>query len=141
MFNLEKSIADWRKQMLVAGIKTPVRLEELEIHLREDIAQQMQSGLSAQRAFGEAIHQIGPPNAIKSEFQKTNALTVERKRTLAIAAGVLIVLVGFIIQRAAVVQSRDVGKMTSLGVELFGLGLILVFAGGGISFLASRRKA
>ena len=42
MFNLEQSIADWRRQMLAAGIKMPVPLEELESHLREDIAQQMQ---------------------------------------------------------------------------------------------------
>ena len=41
MFDLEKSIAEWRKQMLSAGIKTPVPLEELEIHLREEIEQQI----------------------------------------------------------------------------------------------------
>ena len=59
MFNLEQSISDWRRQMLAAGIKAPVPLEELEIHLREDIAQQMQSGLSAQQAFGIAVKTIG----------------------------------------------------------------------------------
>jgi len=37
MFSLEKSISEWRRQMLAAGIKTPVPLEELEIHLREEI--------------------------------------------------------------------------------------------------------
>jgi len=37
MFELEKSIADWRRQMLAAGIKSPLPLEELEIHLREEI--------------------------------------------------------------------------------------------------------
>ena len=37
MSDLEQSIAEWRKQMLAAGIETPVPLEELEIHLREDI--------------------------------------------------------------------------------------------------------
>jgi hypothetical protein len=41
MFDLEKSIAEWRTQMLAAGIKTPVPMEELEIHLREEIEQQM----------------------------------------------------------------------------------------------------
>lgn len=35
MFDLEQSIAEWRRQMLAAGIKTPVPLEDLEIHLRE----------------------------------------------------------------------------------------------------------
>jgi hypothetical protein len=41
MFNLEQAIADWRQQMLAAGIKTPVPLEELENHLREENEQQM----------------------------------------------------------------------------------------------------
>ena len=45
-----KSIAEWREQMLAAGIKTPVPLEELEIHLREEIEQQMKSGF--ERATG-----------------------------------------------------------------------------------------
>ena len=43
MFDLEQSIADLRRQMLAAGIKTPVPLEELEIHLREEIEQQSKS--------------------------------------------------------------------------------------------------
>ncbi len=30
MFDLENAIADWRRQMLAAGIQTPVPLEELE---------------------------------------------------------------------------------------------------------------
>lgn len=70
MFNLEQSIADWRRQMLAAGIKTPVPLEELEIHLREEIEQQMKSGLNDQDAFNFAIQKIGQASALKSEFVK-----------------------------------------------------------------------
>ena len=79
MFDLEPSIAEWRRQMLAAGIKTPVPLEELEIHLREDIAQQMQSGMNAQRAFEDAIQQIGKANMLKSEFEKVDATKVANK--------------------------------------------------------------
>jgi uncharacterized membrane protein len=73
MFDLEQAIADWRRHMLAAGIKTPVPLEELEIHLREDIAQQMQSGLSAQQAFGIAVKKIGQALELKKEFKKIDA--------------------------------------------------------------------
>src|ERR1019366_7085957 len=73
MFDLEQSIADWRRQMLVAGIKTPVPLEGLGIHLREDIAALMQSGLSAQQAFGIAVEKIGQARELKMEFKKVNA--------------------------------------------------------------------
>jgi hypothetical protein len=68
MFELEQSIADWRKQMLAAGIKTPVPLEELEIHLREEIEQQMKSGQNEQQAFEIAARQIGHADELQNEF-------------------------------------------------------------------------
>ena len=44
MFNLGKAIAEWREETLAAGIGTPVPLDELENHLREDVKNQIQSG-------------------------------------------------------------------------------------------------
>ena len=126
--------------MLAAGIKTPVPLDELEIHLREEIQRQMQLGLDAQKAFEISIQRIGEPNVLKSEFQKSNLLTVERKRIKVIAGGILTLFVGFMMLWAPVVQSRDVRKITSEAVVLFVLGLILVFDGAAISFLASKRS-
>ena len=41
MFDLEQSIRNWRKQMLAAGIKSPVPLDELEIHLRDEIERRL----------------------------------------------------------------------------------------------------
>jgi hypothetical protein len=70
MFDLEKSIADWRRQMLAAGIKTPVPLEELEIHLREEIERQMKSGTNPQQAFENSVQQIGHADELKGEFKK-----------------------------------------------------------------------
>ena len=70
MFNLEQAIAEWRRQMLAAGIKTPVPLEELEIHLREEIERQVQSGTEAQSALEAAVQKIGRAGVLKNEFQK-----------------------------------------------------------------------
>ena len=96
MFDLEKSIADWREQMLAAGIKTPVPLEELEIHLREEIEQQMQSGLSAQQAFEIAVEKIGPVAELQKEFKK---IGVPMKITKIIKlAGVICVVVALFCQ-------------------------------------------
>ena len=91
MFNLEQSIADWRRQMLAAGIKMPVPLEELESHLREDIAQQMQSGLSARQAFGIAMKKIGRALELKREFKKVSA-PMETQKIIKLA-GVICVAV------------------------------------------------
>lgn len=70
MFDLEKSIANWRCQMLAAGIKAPVPSEELEGHLREEIEQQMKLGANKQKAFEMAVQQIGQPKILDSEFKK-----------------------------------------------------------------------
>lgn len=71
MFDLEQSIANWRKQMLAAGIKSPAPLEELESHLREEIERQMKPGLEEREAFASAVQKIGEARALKTEFKKT----------------------------------------------------------------------
>lgn len=70
MFDLEQSIGIWRRQMLTAGITTPVPLEELEIHLREEIERQTKSGLSEANAFAVAIREIGQGQVLQNEFSK-----------------------------------------------------------------------
>ncbi|HEV2330672.1 MAG TPA: hypothetical protein VGY56_17970 [Verrucomicrobiae bacterium] len=74
MFDLEKSVAEWRRQMLAAGIKAPVPLDELEAHLRDEIVWQMRSGIDEQRAFEAAISQIGNGAELKKEFAKNKGL-------------------------------------------------------------------
>lgn len=56
--------------MLAAGIKTPVPLEELESHLREEIEEQVRSGINEQQAFEVTVLQIGPGKELKTEFTK-----------------------------------------------------------------------
>ncbi|MGO8838222.1 MAG: hypothetical protein ACLQAH_13985 [Limisphaerales bacterium] len=89
MFDLEKSIAGWRSQMLAAGINTPVPLEELENHLRDEIEQQLKSGTNAPLAFEAAVQEIGKANMLKTEFEKIDttkrALTLKQYRTIMVA--------------------------------------------------------
>jgi hypothetical protein len=70
MFDLEQAMAEWRRQMLAAGIKNPSVVDELECHLREDVEREMQSGLSGEEAFQAAVKRIGLPLPLKSEFAK-----------------------------------------------------------------------
>jgi hypothetical protein len=78
MFNLEKSIADWRKQMLAAGIQSSVPLEELESHLREEIERQMASGFTEAEAFKTAVQEIGQGGLLKAEFNKVGGINLEK---------------------------------------------------------------
>ena len=74
MFDLEQSIAEWRRQMLAAGIKTPVPLEELETHLREEIERQDRIRLERNGSFqGCNATKSGQRRLLKSEFRKVEA--------------------------------------------------------------------
>jgi hypothetical protein len=74
MFDLGQAIADWRRQMLAAGIKTPETLKELEIHLHDDVEHRVRCGLSVEQAFDKAVQQLGNGNKLKGEFAKTAGL-------------------------------------------------------------------
>jgi len=47
-----------------------VPLEELEIHLREDVERQVQSDTTAQQAFEIAVRKMGQADALKKEFTR-----------------------------------------------------------------------
>src|SRR5262245_56925287 len=92
MFELEQTISVWRREMLAAGVKTPVPLEELERHLREAIERQMKSGTSAEKAFEISVRQMGGSQILNREFEKTERTIM--KKPLIILVGILAVLVG-----------------------------------------------
>jgi hypothetical protein len=95
MFDLEKSIAEWRRQMLAAGIKSPVPLDELEIHLREDLERRLEFGLSAQTAFPVAVERIGQGNLLKMEFKKVDGLDKPQRRRIVLIYAFIIVFYSF----------------------------------------------
>jgi hypothetical protein len=96
MFNLETSITEWRTQMRTAGIKTSVPLDELEIHLREDIERLVQSGLGQEKAFGTATRQLGQPQVLKAEFKKNGTVGQKLGIVALIIAALLILNVLYI---------------------------------------------
>lgn len=92
MFDLEQAIAEWRKQMLAAGIKTPVPLEELESHLRDDVEAQIDSRTDAQRAFEFAAQRIGSAPELRGEFQQANRTEPMNEQTKKQLRGILIII-------------------------------------------------
>lgn len=70
MFDLEQAIAEWRRQMLAAGLKTPAPLYELESHLREDIRALLSAGRPEAEAFQLAVARLGNGGSLRTEFKK-----------------------------------------------------------------------
>lgn len=78
--------------MLAAGIETPVPLDELECHLREDVGAQMDSGMDAQWAFESATRRIGPAQELHGEFQQANRTEPVNEPQKKLFRGILIII-------------------------------------------------
>src|SRR5688572_5556206 len=96
---LELAIKQWRKAM--PGRLSEDTIDELESHLRETVAELVQSGLTPEQAFERASKELGSMGGLAREFEKTDegmwlpikfAIGVE---LLAVAAGVITLLLNF----------------------------------------------
>lgn len=131
MFDLEKQICEWRRQMLTAGIKSPAPLEELEIHLREEIARQMTSGLNEPKAFEVSVSRMGQPQALGSEFDKSEGTSMKK-------IGIFTAMVGAVIISRILTEHPDAEHLrpkehtawlvAGSMIALFGIGIALVKA-------------
>ena len=110
--------------MLAAGIKTPVPLEELESHLREEIERQAKSGMDEQKAFEISVQRVGQPKVLNSEFKKSERTLM--KRTAKIGTGVIGVLIGMALLVPGSVQLRDELVMANGKFGLWLLGGFLI---------------
>jgi hypothetical protein len=70
MFKLEKAINGWRREMQSRGIKGAETLDELESHLRDDLEEQVRSGMQIQQAFDMARAHFGKTGSLETEFEK-----------------------------------------------------------------------
>lgn len=110
---LDRKVAEWRDYYLCSGCVGDSDIDELEDHLREEIASLSAKGLSEEEAFIIAVRRMGNPPAVSKEFRKVNTrelwkqlfpepVDVEERRknarelilivVLAIAAGLLVQL-------------------------------------------------
>jgi hypothetical protein len=80
MFDLERAIHAWRRQMAAAGVHPAEVLDELESHLRDDVAEQVRSGADAGQAFAAAVRRLGPAGALREEFTKGDRASLRRPR-------------------------------------------------------------
>jgi hypothetical protein len=118
MFDLEKTVSEWRRRMLAAGIRSPGPLEELEAHLREGFEHQMRSGLGEPQAFEAATRQIGQARALRAEFKKNDTSIGARFVELTgIAWGVIAGLFSlwFLLLLFTVHEVNWAGRMLGLG--------------------------
>jgi hypothetical protein len=131
MFNLEQAILEWRRRMLAADIKSPAPMDELEIHLREEIERQMKSGLSAEEAFEAASQRLGQPGALTEEFAKVGGPTAFRGLFLPVGMIFLAFIAALNIFLAGDYAYSDVTSLKVVGlIDLLLLSLVLPLMAG-----------
>ncbi|MEE9503480.1 MAG: ABC transporter permease [Candidatus Aminicenantaceae bacterium] len=72
MFELEKAIKKWRKDLYKNEAFEDGYVEELESHLRDEIERLIDSGTDPKDAFEKAVVMIGSPRSMGAEFYKTH---------------------------------------------------------------------
>jgi hypothetical protein len=72
MFDLEREIKNWRREMMRGGVRTTEVLDELESHLRNEFAKLLSSGTTEAAAFENAVIRVGKPAVLSAEFNKVS---------------------------------------------------------------------
>jgi hypothetical protein len=135
MPDVESQIANWRRDMSSAGIKSTTLLDELEGHLRDDIEHQMRSGEDMERAFAAAAGHIGRARELRSEFQKIQSTlfmnltpaTNRRLRELLVVIALVAIQVALILPVVAKVKAHqalvtmDIGALITLAALYIGI--------------------
>ena len=135
MFDLNKAISDWRRQLLADGIRRADVLDELESHLREDVERQIRSRESAEKAFASAVQRIGQSDALKAEFAEggTGRRIIEK---LMLAACILLVAFIIFLSGAAIVMCfSTLSDRIAAGVATLGILLSACFWPRAVPFL------
>jgi len=73
MFDLDQAIKKWRKSLYKNESLEDGYVAELESHLRDAIEMHIEQGRTPEAAFIQAVESIGTPEAIGSEYFKTDA--------------------------------------------------------------------
>jgi len=82
MFDLEKEIRRWKKNLLKHEVFEDGLLADIEGHLRDAVEAGQASGLDIESAFRSAARQLGPAERIASELHKNRIVGLNRRSPL-----------------------------------------------------------
>ena len=89
-FDLNQRVEEWRSILLRTGALKTEDLEELELHLRDSVAQLELKGLSSEEAFLIATRRAGGSTELAAEFTKVNRSHIWCSRLLWMLVGLLV---------------------------------------------------
>ena len=82
MFNLEKTIASWRRQFRYNRAFLEQDVDELERHIRDEVAYLVRQGRSEKEAFEEAMREMGGVIEAEPEYRKIYWTKLKHQRAV-----------------------------------------------------------
>jgi hypothetical protein len=136
MFDIETSIRDWKRSLLAREGLLAEHADELEDHVREELARLRGGVLSDDEAFLIATRRLGGAEAIAQEFDRSHPRATWRRRWTWMLLGYLALNVAFrlILTTAmfalaiARAGSPAIGGAAYSVVLLLGLAVVIAFA-------------
>jgi hypothetical protein len=131
MFDLEREILRWRRELLANGL-TSSELDELEDHLRTDIEEQLCSGVAVHEAFGIALERIGRNSLLNTQFDFASASSPATWRSgnaAAIVKGTIGLLAACALVLTAVYWLSGASIALKTGASLLGAAFVAIVAG------------
>ena len=114
MFDVDQQIQQWRRELGNAEVCHTSDLDELEIHLRDEINHLGGKGLSSEEAFLVASRRLGDRGSLTREFAKINTHSLFARRMLWVCIGVLAAL---LVPRTTAI----IADVTALGALTWGV--------------------
>jgi len=123
MHSIEDRIQEWREALNSQEVCDAADLDELELHLREEITNLTDTGLSPAEAFMVASGRIGDVSPLAQEFAKVKPNAVFRKRLLWMSIGVL----GYMLASYCATGLSKCAALLAVhgGLRGYGLGLLM----------------
>ena len=124
MFDLEKSISDWKESFQLSGSFETDKLVEMESHVRESVVDLGTRGLNAEEAFVIATRRLGHAAELRPEFAKNQLFGLSRDRLAWMLCGYIAITVCGMISTALV--SGFAAAMAYAGVDATVTGAVAI---------------
>jgi putative ABC transport system permease protein len=143
MFNLEKSIRDWKQELRRLASLEDGAIAELESHLREDIDRRKELGSDESEAFDRAVRTVGRPEAIAGDYRKTNArpLALAEASKRGFAPALLLNYIKIAVRKIRRQKGYAIINIAGLAVGMAACFLILLFVRNELRYDAFNKDA
>lgn len=137
MFNLEKAIEEWKRELRSSPAFEDGDVEELESHVRERVGELRSEGMSHEEAFEKTIDEIGPVDRLNEEWNKARFSSKVRQQKYSFRQSLFTLFPSYVVTAVRNIRKRfaySFINIVGLGTGLATCLLILFFVDHELSY-------